>query len=634
MTNEVRIFKIKKKPKFKIKKIYLNLIYTFIIGIALYFLAINLSFFISRILPGDPVLAYLPPTFTQQQYDQMYHQLGYDRPIFEQYLRYIINMFSGNWGFSLSINRGMPTMDFFRTRAPRTIDIILLPLLVGTILGVLFGNLSIKIRKKWLNKSFQLLTLFGLAIPSFFLGMLFQYFLGYLIPMFPTIGYKTFSYGDPDFVTGFRILDSLISGELYYIPDYLYHLVLPWSILTLGIGCLITLLTRLYLINKAKRRSIVPNSFNYGIGFGVIFANLMLIETTFGLFGIFDLLIAAIMFADYWVINAIIFLIPLIFVIFLVVTNLLFIIYGLIKPPIVRRISSRRSKNPKTNPQANKLDPDVNKSNPNTNSNQMNTEQKRGFKKQLKDFGNYLYKKAISPFTIIGSLMLLFFILISIFPQILTPYTFEEANGIFAGAWSPPSPAHPLGQAQFGRDVLARIVYGVRTSLITVLIPIGIGLVGGLICGIPMSLLNRRFKMSSEISMIIFFIYPMIIGLMFSVILLGLYLSMYMLTLGLLLVPFFTILIAKTRLNLFEILKKLIPYLPLFIGFVLLVDLGFGFLGFIDPRIISIGADISEARMFLYMAPYASLLPGLFIFLLIISFFLLYSGLQKSPREL
>ncbi|MFX0148888.1 MAG: hypothetical protein ACFE8E_14205, partial [Candidatus Hodarchaeota archaeon] len=613
MPNEERIFKVK-KIKFKIKKIYLNLIYTFIIGLALFFLAINLSFLLSRFLPGDPVLAYLPEGHVNpDEYMQVYRQLGLDRPIIEQFFIYIGRMFTGNWGFSISIARGMDVKFLFMVSVPRTIDLLLLPLLIGVSLGLLFGNLSIKLRHKWLDKLFQIFTLIGCALPLFFLGMLFQYFLGYLLPIFPTTGFKTYSYGDPPLVTGFRIIDSLLSGELYYIPDYLSHFVLPWSVLTIGIGSLTTLLVRIYLLNKSKRRSIVPNSFNSAISIGLIFGYLVLIETTFGLSGAGQLFIQSIRNSDYWVLNSFVFLIPIIFVILLVLCNLLFIGYDPIKSRIVKRRAYKRSTNKELKSQP--IEFKSNK-NPSTNPkpNQLNTRKENKFKQQFKDFLKYFHKKLLSPLTIIGSLILIFFILVSIFPQILTQYSLEEANSVYPGAWNPPSPDHPFGQTKFGRDVLARVVYATLFSLINVLPPIGIGLIGGLLLGIPMGLLNRRFKMSSEISTIIFFIYPFImiiilgLGVLWKII--GFYtIEHIMLIFSILIIPFFTLLIAKTRLNGFEIMKKVIPYIPLFIGFILLVDASVAFLGFSDPGLISFGNEIAEAREFVYIAPWASFWP-------------------------
>ena len=80
--------------------------------------------------------------------------------------------------------------------------------------------------------------------------------------------------------------------------------------------------------------------------------------------------------------------------------------------------------------------------------------------------------------------------------------------------------------------------------------------------------------------------------------------------------------------------KTAIRYIPLLIGYSILFYNFLAFIGFSDPRTIQLGTEINAARDYLYTAPWASLFPGIAIFVLIIGFFLLYAGLQESPKEL
>ena len=88
-----------------------------------------------KFLPGDHVLAYLAgmgihsPTPTQ--YQMAYHALGLDLPLIVQFLRYLLNIRLGDFGFSLTIASGMPVADLLSTRVPRMIEFSLLPLLIG-----------------------------------------------------------------------------------------------------------------------------------------------------------------------------------------------------------------------------------------------------------------------------------------------------------------------------------------------------------------------------------------------------------------------------------------------------------------------------------------------------------------------
>ena len=193
---------------------------------------------------------------------------------------------------------GMPVNELIILKLPRTFDILLLPLIIGIFVGILLGYVSIKSRFRVLNRLIQLFSYFTFAIPIILLAPLFQYLFGYLIPIFPSTGFKTPGYTDPPLITGFRYIDSLLSGQYYLAADYLYHLILPWITILICITVFMTAITRIYLINRSKRdlntQSIVPLVFLTSFSIGMIFTFLLLTEVTFGLSGFSQLLIIAI----------------------------------------------------------------------------------------------------------------------------------------------------------------------------------------------------------------------------------------------------------------------------------------------------------------------------------------------------
>lgn len=542
-------------------------------------------------------------------------------------------MFTGNWGISINMYLNMPVRDLIADSLPRTFDLFFLPLLIGIVLGILLGKLSMRTKHKWIEKLIQVLTLIGLAVPIFSLCMIFQYILGYLFPLFPITGYKTTTYPDPPLVTGFRIIDSLLSKENSLIFDYIHHLILPWIILTIGIIFLTTFLVRQYLMNKSNSRSIVPNSFIIVITFSIIFTYLVFIESIFKLDGIVQLLYVAIRNVDYCVIETILFLILMIAAVLITIGNFILIGYRAFK---IKHVPSNLSADKKINEDASNFK-QKKAMHIFTSRNEEN-----GFKTKLKQFQKYFNKKLISPFTIAGSAILFLLISLAVFSNWISPFTVKNANGVFPGYWDPPSPLHPLGQTKFGRDVLARIIYGTRTSLLFVLLPTVIGLIGGLVCGIAMSYLNRRFKISTHVSIIIFFICPMALFIMLINIinsfliqdLTGSYSNLFMsINYGLLLIPFFALLIAKTTLNGFKIMKKITPYIPLLMGFILLFQSGIAFLDLYDSKIISLGGDINGVLNLSEPAFHAFIFHTIALSLLTMGFFLLYIGLQKTSYE-
>ncbi len=255
------------------------------------------------------------------------------------------------------------------------------------------------------------------------------------------------------------------------------------------------------------------------------------------------------------------------------------------------------------------------------------------FKTEIKELGQYLFLKLKSPLTIIGLGIIIFAIIISIFPQILTPYSLTDAIGIYPGSWNPPSPDHPLGQTRFGRDVLARIIYAIPNSLKLSISVVLIGLICALIIGIPIALLNKKLNISAEILLIPIFMVPLVFVMIYGYFL-SFYNYEYPFLVGLFWTPFFTYLIARERTSFYDISKKVIPYIPLFMGVTILIDTFIGLLGFSSSFTIQLGAEISIARLYLYTAPWASLFPSLAVFILLSGFFILYGGLQKSPEEL
>jgi len=326
---------------------------------------LTLTFILSRLMPGDPVLASLLARGinhpNQEHYEAMLVELGLDQPLIIQYFRYLAELFTGNWGISVSIKAGEPVWDLVWERLPRTVDIAIFSILIAAIIGVRAGVISAKHRNKSRDTIVRGLALVGVSIPVFFFGMLLQYFIAYRLSevlgfrTFPAIGYKSMEYPDPPFVTGFRIWDSLFSGQIYLITDYLWHLILPVFCLSFisiaGItrqsrSSMLEVLEQDYVrtarakgckekdvINThALKNSLIPTVTVIGLSFAGLLSGAVLTETTFELNGVGDLLIASITGLDYWVLSAIVFVITIMFVVLNLITD---VIYAILDPRIV-----------------------------------------------------------------------------------------------------------------------------------------------------------------------------------------------------------------------------------------------------------------------------------------------------------
>jgi len=315
----------------------------------------TLTFILSRMMPGDPVLAYLPMGRPDPElYATMKSILWLDRPIILQYFKYLADLFSGNWGRSISIAHGQNVWTLIIERLPRTVDIAIFSILIAAFLGTKTGLISATNRNKFKDTAIRGISLFGVSIPVFYLAVLLQYWVAHVLGWFPASGFKTRWYPNPPFFTGFILIDSLISGKFYLITDYLYHMVLPVFCLAFITLASITRQTRSNMLEvleqdyirtarakgckekdvintHAQRNSLIPTVTVIGLNFAGLLSGAVLTEIAFNLKGLGSLLIEAIYGSDYWVLNAIVFVITIIFVTLNLIVDLL---YAFIDPRI------------------------------------------------------------------------------------------------------------------------------------------------------------------------------------------------------------------------------------------------------------------------------------------------------------
>ena len=309
-------------------------------------------------IPGDPVLAMLEAAGIAKPnrvvYNQMVNQLGLDQPLLVQYFKFMGDLLTGQWGVSVSIARNQPVWDLVMQRLPRTIDLSIFSIIIAAFVGIKAGVISAKHRNKPADNVVRSLALIGVAIPVFFLGMLMQYYLGHILKLFPSTGYKNFVYENPPIVTGFYMIDAVISGEIYKIWDYLYHLIMPVLCLSFVTLASITRQTRSSMLEvlemdyvrtarakgcrerdvintHALKNAMIPTATIIGLNLAALLDGAVITESTFGLVGIGLLLIDSIALLDYWVLNAVIFFITLLYV----GTNLAIdMIYAMLDPRI------------------------------------------------------------------------------------------------------------------------------------------------------------------------------------------------------------------------------------------------------------------------------------------------------------
>lgn len=174
-----------------IKYILKRLLYAFLTLLVL----ISLTFFMMRLLPGDPFIGEKAiPETTMEALNAKY---GLDKPMITQLFMYMGNVFKGDLGLSIHYNR--PVTDIITQAFPYSFDLGMRALIFATILGILLGVVAaVKRGTKW-DTITMLFAIIGVSVPGFIIGALLQYFLGLKlfqwtgIRFFPITGWDTFS---------------------------------------------------------------------------------------------------------------------------------------------------------------------------------------------------------------------------------------------------------------------------------------------------------------------------------------------------------------------------------------------------------------------------------------------------------
>ncbi|MBX5465351.1 MAG: ABC transporter permease [Clostridia bacterium] len=189
-----------------------------------------ITFFLSHVVPVDPVVAVLGEHARPDQIANLRRQWGFDQPLPRQYVLYVEHLFHGDLGVSLRTRR--PVLVDLEQYFPATLELALGAMLVALLLGLPAGVLSAVYRDRWPDQVTRVAALAGVSMPVFWLGLLllglFYYRLGWL----PGPGRLDDLVVPPPRLTGLVTLDSLLAGDWPALGSALAHLVLP--ALTLG----------------------------------------------------------------------------------------------------------------------------------------------------------------------------------------------------------------------------------------------------------------------------------------------------------------------------------------------------------------------------------------------------------------
>ncbi len=185
-------------------------------------LSVLLFLWLNR-LPGGPASAILGERATEAEVARINRALGLDEPVHVQYWRFLKRIFELDLG--TSTQTGQPVWDEFALRFPATVELSVAAILIAVAVGIPMGYLAAKRRGGWLDVASVSGSLLGICIPVFFLAMLLRGIFSVELGWFPSQGRLTTGINATD-VTGFAVLDGLLTGEFDASWDAIMHLVL------------------------------------------------------------------------------------------------------------------------------------------------------------------------------------------------------------------------------------------------------------------------------------------------------------------------------------------------------------------------------------------------------------------------
>ncbi|MDA3645911.1 ABC transporter permease [Saccharopolyspora indica] len=261
-----------------------------------------------RSLPGGPVSAMLGDRATPEARAQLEADLGLDQPLFVQYLRFLGRAATGDFGTSTGVQPGTPAMEVFLTRFPATLELSILALLLAVAIGIPLGYLAARKRGSWLDNLSITWSLVGVAVPVFFLAFLLKFVFAVQLGVLPASGRQDAGL-DATRVTGFYILDGLLTREWDAAWNSFVHLILPAIALSTIPFAVIFRITRAAVLDvmdedyvrtaRAKglasmvirRRHILHNAMlpvvtTIGLQTGALLAGAVLTERVFNIAGI------------------------------------------------------------------------------------------------------------------------------------------------------------------------------------------------------------------------------------------------------------------------------------------------------------------------------------------------------------
>lgn len=313
---------------------------------------LGITFTISHIAPGDPAALAAGPDATQEMIELIRAEYGLDKPLPQQFLIYLEGIVTGNWGKSIHTTHAVwdDLVAFF----PNTVELVVFSILFAVVLGVPLGVIAAVRQNSLLDHSIRVITVSGVAMPMFWLGLMAQLFFALQLGWFPLGGRLDMMTDPPNAITHLLLVDSLLRGEFGTFVEGLHYIVLPAvalsfpalaSIIRVNRAEMLETLKQDYVVNAraqglstfrivaiyALRNAMLPTMAMIGLRFGWMLGGTVLVETVFDWPGIGLYAVEAAINSDFEPIMGA----TIVLGFFFMMTNFLIdIIYGMLDPRV------------------------------------------------------------------------------------------------------------------------------------------------------------------------------------------------------------------------------------------------------------------------------------------------------------
>ena len=294
-----------------------------LLGILTIFGVILITFILVRVVPSDPAAQWVGGRATPQQVAAAREELGLDKPIYVQFEHYIKDLLKGNLGYSLMTHQ--PVVEELKKRFPATLELVFISCIIALLIGIPLGLISAKDKNSWIDHFSRFFSIGAISIPTFWLALVLQLiffmFLG-LLPSGGQLSMKIKLFQTVPNITGFILVDSLITGNFAILKDFLKHLILPAICVgayTIGLvarmtrSALLEILSedyikaarsyglpeRLILYSYALKNSLGPTITAVTLAMGYALMNTFLVESVFSWPGIGKYIADAVVCLDY-----------------------------------------------------------------------------------------------------------------------------------------------------------------------------------------------------------------------------------------------------------------------------------------------------------------------------------------------